>query len=84
MSGKRGKDDFSFAFKNDIPLGKHSGPAIASPSISFKSLSLIQNLYIEKRIVESRKIMEKFQERIPVIIERHSTEKKLPELEQQK
>lgn len=45
MSGKRGKDDFSFAFKNDIPLGKHSGPPIASPSVYFNSLSLIKLKY---------------------------------------
>jgi hypothetical protein len=39
---------------------------------------------VEKRTSESAKIMEKFQERIPVIIEKSSTEQKLPELDQQK
>ena len=39
---------------------------------------------IEKRQAESVKIMEKFHERIPVIIEKATTEQKLPELDQQK
>jgi predicted site-specific integrase-resolvase len=39
---------------------------------------------LEKRIVESAKIMEKFKERIPIIIERASSEQKLPDLDQQK
>ena len=42
------------------------------------------SLIAEKRTQESEKIMEKFKERIPVIIERASSELRLPELEQQK
>ena len=41
-------------------------------------------LYVERRVNESQKILEKFKERIPVIIERATSEQKLPDLEQQK
>lgn len=41
-------------------------------------------MFVEKRQAESVKIMEKFHERIPVIIEKATTEQKLPDLDQQK
>ena len=41
-------------------------------------------MLIDKRVVESQKIMDKFKERIPIIIEKSSSEQKLPDLEQQK
>ena len=40
------------------------------------------DITLEKRQAESVKIMEKFHERIPVIIEKATTEQKLPELDQ--
>jgi hypothetical protein len=81
---KKQQDNFEFAFKRDIPLGKHQVfPYFSLPS-AFSRLDCLINLILEKRQTESGKIMEKFQERIPVIIEKSSTEQKLPELDQQK
>ena len=85
MSKKR-QDNFEFAFKRDIPLGTWYQEFLF-PLCLLNNLWL--NLYnwficLEKRTSESAKIMEKFQERIPVIIEKSSTEQKLPELDQQK
>ena len=39
---------------------------------------------LERRIQEAKKIMDKFKERIPVVIEKAASEQKLPDLEQQK
>lgn len=82
---KKVKDNFEFAFKRDIPLGKL--PLIHNPLFPDRLMNCVfwlLNSKIEKRQSESAKIMEKFQERIPVIIEKSSTEQKLPELDQQK
>ena len=85
MSKKR-QDNFEFAFKRDIPLGTCHREFILATSILYHLWGHMSNWYefVEKRTSESAKIMEKFQERIPVIIEKSSTEQKLPELDQQK
>ena len=61
------KDPFTFEFKNEIPLGKPPWP--------------VTQCSIERRTQEAKKIMDKFKERIPVVIERAASEQKLPDLE---
>jgi len=61
-------DAFNFAFKNDIPLGN-------------SSIYISHAFLTEKRQAESVKIMEKFHERIPVIIEKATSEQNLPDLD---
>lgn len=68
MSKKQ--DDFNFNFKNEITYGN--------------STLLFSYFFIERRVIESQKILEKYQGRIPVIIEKASTEKALADLEQTK
>lgn len=70
MSSKPKQDDFSFRFKEEITYGKY---------LQSKLMCLI-----EKRVQESKKILEKFAERVPVIIQKAQTEETLPELEQEK
>ena len=85
MSKKR-QDNFEFAFKRDIPLGTCHREFILALCMLYLFRRHVSNWseIVEKRTSESAKIMEKFQERIPVIIEKSSTEQKLPELDQQK
>ncbi len=58
------RDNFKFNFKSEIPFGKSK--------ISLHAIS-------ERRLLESQKIMEKYPDRIPVIIEKSLLEKNLPE-----
>lgn len=74
----KAKDNFEFAFKTDIPFGKSPIPDLFNTFFTYSSPLL------EKRVIESQKIMDKFKERIPIIIERSTTEQKLPDLDQQK
>jgi hypothetical protein len=64
-----------------VQSGIHRSPCVNS--IIIETL-VITVSFLEKRTTEAAKIIEKFQERIPVIIEKSSTEQKLPELDQQK
>jgi len=64
-----------------VSSGIHCSPCVKSIIFDF---IFITDSILEKRTTEAAKIIEKFQERIPVIIEKSSTEQKLPELDQQK
>jgi hypothetical protein len=77
LKGKK-RDNFEFSFKSEFTLGKYNDWLISW----IHTYELIK--FIEKRITECEKILKKFNERVPVIIERSSTEEKLPVIDQQK
>ena len=71
-SGK--KSNFDFKFKEEIPEGITNSQL--TPPLTFPS--------VDKRIQESAKILVKYAERIPVVIEKGDNELTLPDLTQTK